>query len=102
LSDKKSLSDIVQLLFSESFVNTMWLINTETLALEYFHEPDRVRYVILSHTWEEDEMTFQEMQLNPDLEKKGFKKILDCCKWARQDDFQYAWVDTCWSGSLII
>lgn len=78
----------------------MRLINTESLTLEEFmgsgsHVP---QYAILSHTWEEDEVTFQDFG-GPDREaasrKKGFFKIAKTCELARAGGFNYAWVDTC-------
>jgi hypothetical protein len=75
----------------------MWLINTTTLNLEYFQVVGQNRYAILSHRWEEDEITFQDMQSKIDVEKKqGYKKVLICCDLAQQDGLEYAWVDTCW------
>ena len=42
----------------------MWLLNTETLQLEQKITEDEVKYAILSHTWDKEEVTHQEM-LNP-------------------------------------
>ncbi|KAK8002839.1 hypothetical protein PG989_002558 [Apiospora arundinis] len=56
-------------------------------------------YAILSHTWgtDEEEVTFQELQ-TPSPEtvlKKGYKKIKTFCELARDDGYEWAWVDTC-------
>jgi hypothetical protein len=42
----------------------MWLINTSTTRLEPkpFYEPDIPPYAILSHTWGDDEVTFQDVK----------------------------------------
>lgn len=73
----------------------MRLINTQTFQLKDFGinpEP----YAILSHTWGEDEVTFQDMaDLDAARRKKGFSKIEQCCRQSRQDGFDWAWVDTC-------
>lgn len=56
------------------------------------------RYAILSHTWAEEEVTFQDFtHLKEELrhQKLGFRKIEQTCQLARQDGLQYAWVDTC-------
>jgi hypothetical protein len=74
----------------------MWLINTETLQLEEFFEADAPPYAILSHTWEKDEVTFQEFRSGQDINKAGHQKIKGCCLQATNDGYQYAWVDTCW------
>lgn len=68
----------------------MQLIRTSTLKLEEFFDSRTPEYVILSHTWGRNEISFQEFQ-NGALNDK----ILNCCKQAQKDGFQYAWVDTC-------
>jgi hypothetical protein len=77
----------------------MWLINTQSLALEYFADPvtEGVAYAILSHTWDGyHEVSFQEFAyLNTAREKAGFAKIARTCKLARENGLKYAWVDTC-------
>ncbi|KAH7260118.1 heterokaryon incompatibility protein-domain-containing protein [Fusarium solani] len=74
----------------------MWLINTETLTLESVVNPESVEYAILSHTWEEEEVSFQEFQ-NSRLarKRKGFAKIEMTCYLARDQGYRYAWVDAC-------
>ncbi|KAI8250176.1 hypothetical protein K4K53_012813 [Colletotrichum sp. SAR 10_77] len=74
----------------------MWLLNTETFKLEEFTDPATVQYAILSHTWEDDEVSFREISdLNSAATKAGFSKIKKTCELARQKGLQYAWVDTC-------
>jgi hypothetical protein len=78
----------------------MWLLSTSTLDLHYFQDVGAVPYAILSHTWEEEEVSFQEMRANDRAKReKGYKKIEKCCQQARVDGYEYAWVDTCWYGS---
>lgn len=82
-------------------------------------------YAILSHTWDKDEITFQDMQFDGDLGKEdtnseqrkenlekrkrnleqkkklAYDKIIGCCKLAAKyrigpkDQIEYVWVDTC-------
>lgn len=75
----------------------MRLINTETLELQEFFESQAPPYAILSHTWEKDEVSFQDMlSKSPStLEKAGYKKIQDTCKMAQTRGQQWVWVDTC-------
>lgn len=74
----------------------MWLINTETLGLEAVDHPEEWTYAILSHTWEDGEVTFQEIQaLAQARTKPGFSKIERTCQLARDRGIHYAWVDTC-------
>ncbi|KAJ4175017.1 hypothetical protein NW754_005437 [Fusarium falciforme] len=74
----------------------MWLINTDTLRLESVVNPETVEYAILSHTWEEEEVSFQEFQdLGFARTRKGFAKIEMTCLFAKSQGYRYAWVDTC-------
>jgi len=89
----------------------MWLVNCTTLKLEDFIGSNIPKYAILSHTWEEEEVTFHELdqyhpgnldlpeprlrQLIYDTTPKGYHKIWETCFKARKHGFQYAWVDTC-------
>ncbi|KAI0910547.1 HET domain protein [Ustulina deusta] len=75
----------------------MWLINTNTLELEEFIGSDRPDYVILSHTWGEGEVLFSHVQAGRllDDEGRGSQKIKKTCELARNEGFEYAWIDTC-------
>ncbi|RAK93833.1 HET domain-containing protein [Aspergillus costaricaensis CBS 115574] len=73
----------------------MRLINARTLGLEEFVGHNIPEYAILSHTWGEDEVTFQDMQTPTVTEKLGYAKIKHSCEKALQDDLGYVWVDTC-------
>ncbi|KAK1594583.1 heterokaryon incompatibility protein-domain-containing protein [Colletotrichum navitas] len=55
------------------------------------------RYAILSHTWEEEEVSFQDWQgrMDSTKRKKGYAKILKSCERARQDGYDWIWIDTC-------
>lgn len=50
----------------------MRFINTTTLKLEEFFGSDIPEYAILSHTWEDEEVSFQEVELSSAIKKKGF------------------------------
>ncbi|KAK3988748.1 HET-domain-containing protein, partial [Cladorrhinum sp. PSN332] len=79
----------------------MRLINVHTLQLDEFFgsQIPEYQYAILSHTWEEEEVTFQEMQSLTDKpvvrNKRGFSKIELTCDQAKKDGLDWAWVDTC-------
>ncbi|KAH6701383.1 heterokaryon incompatibility protein-domain-containing protein [Leptodontidium sp. MPI-SDFR-AT-0119] len=75
----------------------MRLINTKTMQLEDFTVRKIPAYAILSHTWTEEEVTFQEITGQDDsfTTKAGFAKILRTCVLARAKNIKYAWVDTC-------
>lgn len=72
----------------------MRLLNTETLKLEeYFvNIPE---YAILSHRWEQEEVTYQDLQRECGTGLKGWQKLEACCRVAAARGFSYAWIDTC-------
>ncbi|KAH8590594.1 heterokaryon incompatibility protein-domain-containing protein, partial [Bisporella sp. PMI_857] len=75
----------------------MRLLHTQTLTLHKF-PPDRIPpYAILSHTWgkDEDEVKLQDLETPGVTRKAGYAKIEGCCRQAREDKLEYAWVDTC-------
>ena len=73
----------------------MKLINTSTLELHDFYLAEIPPYAILSHTWSDGEVKFQEMSSKNCSSKKGFAKIAKTCQIALGDCLEYAWVDTC-------
>ncbi|KAL8990795.1 MAG: hypothetical protein Q9169_008035 [Polycauliona sp. 2 TL-2023] len=83
--------------------------------------PDAVEYAILSHTWGDEEITFQDLTVESNLEiasladhvyalagqlstwglqqkslkqRKGYKKVKTCCAIALAHGYEWAWVDT--------
>jgi hypothetical protein len=85
----------------------MRLINCNTLEMEEYSEADAPPYVIMSHTWGKDEVTFQEWNsLNREhlstLKPGGFLKIKRCCEVvllgemnAAEATVNHCWIDTC-------
>lgn len=75
----------------------MRLINTTTLELEDFTLREIPQYAILSHTWGQDEVTFQDMHGRdlPRYFKQGYVKVTMTCRLAAQRGLEYAWIDTC-------
>ena len=79
----------------------MRLLHTSTLELHEFYGEVIPDYAILSHTWGEGEVSFQELNRVKSIvsreqnELKGYRKITDCCKLAASDGWQYVWIDTC-------
>lgn len=100
--------------FSSSFVDTMRLINTNTLLLESKRDLSELKYAILSHTWGPDdhEVTFEEwtfvhhsaaikgscphvhMSESDIKAKSGYIKIIEACDQAKRDGLDYLWCDT--------
>ncbi|OIW34264.1 HET-domain-containing protein [Coniochaeta ligniaria NRRL 30616] len=85
----------------------MRLINAESKRLEPPTARPR-RYAILSHTWGDDEPSFQTYQglqdalpdalqdaLQNDHYPKGLIKVFAASVMAKRDGYDYLWVDTC-------
>jgi len=73
----------------------MRLLHTSELKLYELFGANIPPYAILSHTWSDFEISFQELQSGEGRSKAGYHKIRRCCQLAASDGFQYAWVDTC-------
>ena len=95
----------------------MRLLDTSTFELEKFFDEIKIpRYAILSHKWEDEEITLQELQQKDATillkstkmqivngeplhclrnVKKGFFKIAGCALQTEKDDIKYIWCDTC-------
>jgi hypothetical protein len=52
-------------------------------------------YAILSHTWEDGEVTYKDLIEGTRGNKSGYTKIKFCVEQAARDGLQYSWVDTC-------
>jgi len=79
----------------------MRLLNTDTLIVEEFPGPELrgcPPFSILSHTWGQEEVTLQEMQIPTHAiqSKAGYKKVESCAAKAKSDGYRYIWIDTCW------
>lgn len=74
----------------------MRLLNTQSLELRDFNEKKIPSYCILSHTWEEDEVLFEDMRdVKAAKQKAGFKKVQQCCDKVLEAGFTWVWIDTC-------
>jgi hypothetical protein len=73
----------------------MRLLHTETLRLENFSNPVIPKYAILSHTWGNDEVLFEDMKNGTADQKAGYSKVHSCCSRAAADGYSYVWIDTC-------
>ena len=73
----------------------MRLLNTTKRELEEFGGNEIPLYAILSHTWGESEITFQDIE-GDDAEKKvEYEKVRNICDIAAAHRFDYVWIDTC-------
>lgn len=73
----------------------MRLLNTETLLFSEFFEPNVPLYAILSHCWEEDEVTHQDVRDQQNRHKAGWNKVTKSSALALRRGFEFIWIDTC-------
>ena len=62
----------------------MWLLNAKTRRLEHFLDDRQIgaRYAILSHTWGEGEVSFDDIHQKYARSMKGYRKIEYTCEQA--------------------
>ncbi|KXS93802.1 hypothetical protein AC578_9467 [Pseudocercospora eumusae] len=75
----------------------MWLLDVKSRNLIEFEDEPKIygRYAILSHVWEDEEVTFQEIRNGSAISKRGYAKIDSACKQALAEKLDYCWIDTC-------
>ena len=82
----------------------MWLLNARTKKLVEFEDESKIygRYAILSHVWQDDELSFQDIEHDvPGFQQKGgYAKIEYACAQALSEKLDYVWVDTCCINKL--
>ncbi len=78
---------------------TMWLLNTRSGKLKEFRTLFGLpRYAVLSHVWQLQEDSFQDIQalrFIADALTHAGPKIRGVCEVAREDGFEWVWIDTC-------
>ena len=77
-----------------SNVCTMRLLDTETLILHEF-ESEIPEYAILSHRWQQQEITFKDVTKRRNLHAASWDKIRQCCSFVRKIGIDWVWIDTC-------
>ena len=76
----------------------MRLLNARTYELQTFLGKDKPNYAILSHTWEDGEVLFEDIRNTSKIDwtaKKGYFKIKKTCDQALEDGCDFVWIDTC-------
>lgn len=73
----------------------MRLLKTDTLELHGYFDDQIPPYAILSHRWEDGEVTLQKLQSGEGPQMPGYQKIVNCCAQAVTDGWDYVWIDTC-------
>ena len=73
----------------------MRLLYTKSLQFKEFFDNQIPKYAILSHRWEEKEVTFQDFEVGKQQVWPGFVKIRRCCSLAESRGFDWVWIDAC-------
>jgi hypothetical protein len=78
-------------------ISGLRLLNVKTypLVIETFASQDQPEYAILSHTWNAEEVSYQDILLGRGPSRKGYYKIENCCRQVAERGLKYLWVDTC-------
>ncbi|KAF1925827.1 HET-domain-containing protein [Didymella exigua CBS 183.55] len=66
-----------------------------SLTADMFNDSNIPRYAILSHTWGDEEVHYDDIGNVRGMIKAGYAKILFCARRAAADGLQYCWVDSC-------
>ncbi|KAF1980772.1 HET-domain-containing protein [Aulographum hederae CBS 113979] len=72
----------------------MRLLNVQTKELETFYR-GIPSYAILSHTWGDEEVTFEDLAKGTGEKRGGYSKMIGACSVAASQGFSYIWIDTC-------
>ena len=97
------LINVEALLEREGLMETRERVDCRAKVLE-LRDDEVTEYAILSHRWGEQEVAYDEIVelANMNKEKRdeirqrdGYQKILDSCKQAEKDGYEWLWVDTC-------
>ena len=73
----------------------MRLIDTKDLSVCEFQGSQIPDYAILSHRWEDEEITLKELLEGGHPEKKGWAKLRSFQHFAFDRGHRYVWLDTC-------
>ncbi|KAI1737456.1 heterokaryon incompatibility protein-domain-containing protein [Xylaria scruposa] len=73
----------------------MRLIDIPSMIIHEYHGVEVPPYAILSHTWNNEEVSFSEFQNGEGPSLQGYQKILACCRQAASDGLDAVWIDTC-------
>ena len=67
------------------------------LTFQVFEEVNgyEPKYAILSHRWEEDEVSYQDVLKRSNVNKSGWAKLKQFCSLIRSRGHRYGWIDTC-------
>lgn len=70
----------------------MRLLHARSKRLKQFSDNSIPKYAILSHTWGDSELTFEDLERLADLPPSA--KIDGCCAQTLADGLEHVWIDT--------
>ncbi|KAK7214074.1 hypothetical protein V2G26_021252 [Clonostachys chloroleuca] len=73
----------------------MRLLDVKSRELHEFLGSQVPNYAILSHTWGDDEVLFNDIQRGTAEKRRSYDKVINCCRKASEDGLQWVWIDTC-------
>jgi len=73
----------------------MRLLDTSTFEIKEFFGDQAPPYEILSHTWDADEVSFQDVKDGDFCQKRGFSEVRESCRIAHENGLMWIWIDTC-------
>ncbi|RDX47103.1 HET-domain-containing protein [Lentinus brumalis] len=83
----------------------MWFLSTDRAELHFFPSPENVSdgYAALSHVWDKEEQSFQDVRkIQENCAKDGTnprdfvsEKIRRCCALAEKHGYKWVWIDIC-------
>ena len=73
----------------------MRLLHTREIQLKEFLGNSVPPYAILSHTWDGDEVTLENVRDGTAAQHGAYRKLLGACARAQKDSYDWIWIDTC-------
>jgi hypothetical protein len=73
----------------------MRLLKTDTIDLLPLHERQPEKYAILSHTWGQDEVIYEDLISGSPQSKPAYAKVKFACQRAADDGYSCIWIDNC-------
>jgi hypothetical protein len=74
----------------------MRFLQTNDFSLVEYTDDDIPPYAILSHVWGDEEVLYDDVQMDgKSKNKRGFRKLKFCQKQAVEDGLEFFWIDTC-------
>jgi len=81
----------MRLLDIAEVLDSVEVLDTAKVKVRRFEDNLIPPYAIISHTWDEKEITFQDMVRAHGKKKEGYEKVKKSCSVAAADGFKYVW-----------